>query len=210
MRATILVGTALLLIAACGADDPAPAPQGGEPEATPVAAASDPPAAGSAGEPRDTVPSTGPSAAGGDWTAGITHVERTNVGVATAVATRVARHEGFERFVLELAAGDTLPGYHIEYIDRPVRQCGSGHAVELVGDGWLSIRLEPARAHTDDGRPMLRERRLLPRQPVIREAVLTCDFEAHLEWVLGVSSPNRYRVIELSEPARLVVDIRSD
>ncbi|MBA4159064.1 MAG: hypothetical protein H0X65_16535, partial [Gemmatimonadetes bacterium] len=44
--------------------------------------------------------------------------------------------------------------------------------------------------------------------PVLKQLTLICDFEAQVEWVLGVSSPNRFRVIELHEPARLVVDVR--
>lgn len=211
MRAMILVVSTLLLAAACAADDPQPDPRVGAPPDSPAAGAADTSSAGAADPVRgDTSPSASPPGGGGEWTAGVTRVERSHVGVATVVAARIARQEGFERFVLELAGGDTLPGYHIEYIDRPVRACGSGNVVELPGDGWLSIRLEPARGHSDEGRTTLRERRLVPRQAVIREAVVTCDFEAQLEWVLGVSSPNRYRVMELTEPARLVVDIRSD
>lgn len=144
-----------------------------------------------------------------DWTAGIVHAGRPGVGMTTVTAARAARNDGYERFVIEFE-GDTVPGYHLEYVDRPVRQCGSGNPVALEGDGWLRIRLEPARAHTDAGEPTIGERRLRPGQPVIREAVLTCDFEGQVEWVLGVASPNAYRVMELGSPARLVVDVRSD
>lgn len=161
----------------------------------------------------DRVPARAPASdqppADDGWTAGITRVERREARVATVTDVRIALNEGFERVVLEMT-GDGVPGYLIEYVDRPVRQCGSGHVVDLAGDGWLQIRLEPARAHTDAGESTVEERRREPRQPVIREAVMTCDFEAQVEWVLGVSSPNRYRVLELRSPTRLVVDIRSD
>jgi hypothetical protein len=120
----------------------------------------------------------------------------------------VARNEGFDRFVLEFM-GDELPSYHVEYVDKPVRQCGSGDAVHVAGDGWLLIRLQPARAHDDDGRPTLEQRSARPVLPVVIETRLLCDFEAHVEWVLGVSAPNRFRVLELSKPARLVIDVRS-
>jgi len=29
-------------------------------------------------------------------------------------------------------------------------------------------------------------------------------------WVLAVQSPNRYRVLELEDPARLVIDVRHE
>ena len=141
------------------------------------------------------------------WTAGIVRRDRAATGVATQSAVRVARHDGFDRLVLEFE-GDELPSYHVEYVDRPVRQCGSGDVVNVAGDGWLLIRLEPARAHDDDGRATIEQRSARPALPVLIETKLICDFEAQVEWVLGMSSPNPYRVLELSQPVRLVVDVR--
>jgi len=118
-----------------------------------------------------------------------------------------ARHPEFDRVVFEFG-GERLPSYHVEYIDRPVRQCGSGEVVQLAGDAWLEVRLHGAQAHTDEGAPTVapRERRL--DLPVLLELESTCDFEAEVTWVMGVASPNPYRVLELSSPARLVVDLR--
>jgi hypothetical protein len=140
------------------------------------------------------------------WTAGIVEKRKPNQHPAILRKIRAGRHGSFDRVVFEFHGG-AVPGYHIEYIDRPVRQCGSGNTVKVAGDGWLSVRLTPAQAHTDAGVPTInyRERRL--RFPVLKELQSTCDFEGEVEWVLGVSAPNRYRVMELSNPARLVVDI---
>jgi hypothetical protein len=151
--------------------------------------------------PADEVPTPA------EWTAGDSRVEHPISGEVVQTEVRVARNEGFDRVVLEFA-GDDLPSYSIEYIDRPVRQCGSGHVVPVAGDGWLSIRLEPARAHDEEGRATIEERELRPDLPVLLELTITCDFEAQVEWVLGVASPNRYRVMELREPTRLVLDVR--
>ena len=120
---------------------------------------------------------------------------------------RAGRHEGFDRIVFEFRGAD-LPGYHIEYIDKPVRSCGSGEVVRLAGDGWLQVRFEPANAHTEDGKPTLTFREIAPMLPTVLEVKSTCDFEAQVEWVAGVSSPNHYRVLELKSPTRLVVDIK--
>ncbi len=68
--------------------------------------------------------------------------------------------------------------------------------------------MSPARAHTEDGRSTVTERERMPNLTVLSELELTCDFEAVLTWVLGVESPNRYRVHELTGPPRLVVDVR--
>lgn len=149
------------------------------------------------------------TAASAAWTIGITRQDHPVDSVATVTAVRFARHPGFERLVIEFA-GSGLPGYAIEYVDEPVRQCGSGDAVYLRGDAVLQIRLEPARAHDDQGAATLSPRRWTPSFPVMFEALVTCDFEAHVEVNVGVGTPNSYRTMELSDPTRLVVDVRSE
>jgi hypothetical protein len=80
--------------------------------------------------------------------------------------------------------------------------------VPLPGDAWLEVRLEPARAHTEEGRPTIAERRRTAGLPIVLEMVQTCDFEAVVTWVLAVSSPEPFRVTRLASPPRVVVDIR--
>jgi hypothetical protein len=119
---------------------------------------------------------------------------------------RTARNEGFDRTVFEFE-GTQVPGYHVEYVDSPVRHCASGEPVEIAGQGWLQVRLQPARAHAN-GQVTVAQRERKPALPVLQELELTCDFEADVTWVLGVKAPNTYRVMELHEPTRLVVDVR--
>lgn len=153
-------------------------------------------------------PGTSPAAVEEEWTAGIvTSPGGAAPPVAVLEEARAAANQDFDRVVFQFA-GDRLPGYHVEYVDRPVRQCGSGEPVPVAGDGWLLVRLEPAQAHDEQGRPTVEDRSQAPDLPVLQELKLICDFEAIVTWVLGVSSPNRYRVMELSDPARLVVDVR--
>jgi hypothetical protein len=173
------------------------------------------------GEPQDVLPwipdeepaappAASPDAQGAAWTAGTTRRRAAAPaarGVATLSSVRQAANPGFDRVVFEFAGG-TVPGYHVEYVDRPVRECGSGRAVPMQGDGWLMVRLEPARMHTDAGTPTVSDRHRRPQLAVLRELRSTCDFEAQVEWVLAVAAPNRYRVLELSEPTRLVVDVQ--
>lgn len=145
--------------------------------------------------------------AGFAGTAGITDKKGGTQGVAVLRAVRSARHAGYDRLVFEFE-GAELPDYHIEYVDRPVRQCGSGKVVELPGSGWLEISFTPARAHTDTGAPTVKDRRRSPNHEIIRGLASVCDFEAVVTWVAGVAAPNRYRVLELKDPARLVIDIK--
>lgn len=145
-----------------------------------------------------------PAAPARTWTAGITAVERSGA-PAQLVDVRAARNEGYDRVVFELR--ETVPGYHIEYVDSPIRDCGAGDVRSIAGDGWLEVRLYPAVAHTAAGAPTIAERERALTLPILRELELTCDFEAVVTWVLGVASPHRYSVLELNEPPRLVVDI---
>ena len=144
-------------------------------------------------------------------TVGITVRSRSGMEPATLREVRTASHPEFDRVVFDFGSA-AIPGHHIEYVDRPVRQCGSGEPVEVAGDGWLRVRLEPARAHEfrDDTLVVVtvadRNRRL--SMPNLRQLVLVCDFEAQVEWVLGLVSPTRYRVMELRNPSRLVIDVR--
>jgi hypothetical protein len=121
-------------------------------------------------------------------------------------AVRTGKHDLFDRVVFEFAGND-IPGYHVEYIDKPVRDCGAGEVVPLAGQGFLLVKLQPAQAHTEAGVATIQNRQQTPGLPIIKELKLICDFEAEVQWALGLSSPNRYRVVELSHPARLVIDI---
>ncbi len=148
---------------------------------------------------------TGPTPA--RWTADATEVNHAVTGAALLTDVATSTNEGFDRLVLEFE-GEEMPSYHIGYIDRPAIQCGSGDPVEIEGAGWLAVGLEPANAHTEQGEATIGERSSRPALGVLREVTMTCDFEARVEWVLGVASRNRYRVMELADPTRLVVDVR--
>jgi len=65
---------------------------------------------------------------------------------------RAARQQGFDRVVFELA-GEALPGYHPEYVDKPLIRCGSGEPTAVAGQGWLQVRFTGAVAHTQAGKP---------------------------------------------------------
>ncbi len=126
--------------------------------------------------------------------------------VAVLGAVRTGRHEGYDRVVFEL---DRIPGWEVEYVDRPVTACGSGEAVPVAGDAWLEVRMTSAAAHTEAGAPTVKDRDRKLDLGVARQLVGTCDFEGHVTWVLGVSNPGRFRAFELADPPRLVVDVQA-
>jgi hypothetical protein len=142
-----------------------------------------------------------------EGTAGIVEERKPGQYPGVLKEVRTAAHPNFDRVVFEFE-GKAVPGYKLEYVDKPVRHCGSGDAVAVDGDGRLSVTFTPAQAHTDAGEATVKDRERRPNLRTLKEVESTCDFEGEVAWVLGVTSPNRYRVIELASPARLVVDVK--
>lgn len=191
------------------------------PEARSVAAPSAVAASGSAGVASVPAPSAAKpgapiglfrwpeqaAAPGQAFTAGIVEHRAAPPEIALLTDVRAARHDGYDRIVFELGGG-LPPGFHLEYIDRPVRRCGSGEAAPVAGDAWLEVRLSPANAHTESGSATIAERERKLELGVVKELEQTCDFEAQVSWVIGVSRPNPYRVLTLNDPLRLVVDVK--
>lgn len=166
-------------------------------------------AAGAMSVPADTAPA--PAREPQDTTfAGTTepiHRTRSAPPVTVLNEVRTAAHETFDRIVFEFA-GEPLPGYHVEYAAGPVYQCGSGDEVSVAGNAALVLRLEAAQAHDDHGNVTIAERRRVMALPVLRELTIICDFEAQVEWVVGLAARTPYRMVELSEPPRLVLDVQ--
>lgn len=192
MTARPVLLVALLSASGCGPSEPVPA----------ETAAAPPPA--SAPDPTAALPGADTS-----WTVGVQDLPGAG-GPALVRSVRLAAHRDgrppHDRAVFETEGG--TPGVHVEYVDRPVRACGSGEALYPEGDGYLEVRLDGARAHTEAGEPTVPHDRQSRDLPVVRETVPTCDFEGTVTWVLGVASPEPYRVFRLQNPARVVVDVR--
>lgn len=119
---------------------------------------------------------------------------------------RTARHPGFDRAVFEFR-GEDLPGYKVAYLTGPAHDCGPGEPKEVAGGAVLEVTFRPANAHTEAGQPTVPFRERSLELPALLEIERTCDFEAVVTWVLGVTGPKRFRVIELAGPPRLAVDV---
>ena len=211
-----------LVLAACSEGPPPAAPADvGAPDATaagdpappadppPPATAPEPPVDGTADVPADgdatpSVPGMDlPTRTSARSSADATH---TLPGVPILRALRIGAQPGADRLVFEFD-GDGLPAWSIEYVDRPVYECGSGDAVRLAGDAWLQIRFMGAQAHTEEGEgttgPKLRTVDMTNLLALAR----ICDFEGEVTWVAAVRRPEGYTPRTLDAPARLVVDI---
>ena len=218
-RFPMLAGTLLLgfAVAACdGGDAEAPAPTATR-TATPTATAAAPTASGTPWVDTPAPIATPSPDAGETGDDGAPRPELTlfkaagtgNAGgvLATQVDTRIGTHEGFDRFVMEFEDG-LIPQYTIEYIDPPATQCASGMPIALAGDAVLQVTMHVTYIYDPDrGVLTIPARELKPGYPTIFEAQEICGFEAVAIWVLGVSERQPFAVHELSDPARLVIDI---
>ena len=129
---------------------------------------------------------------------------------STALLTgvRTGSHDGFERIVFEFA-GDARPGYQVEWVDGPVAARGSGKIVDVAGSRRLRIVFEPASGidlETGDITYVGPNRMVADGSPVL-EVVRTDDFEAVMTWVASTDRVAPFRVLTLSDPTRVVVDV---
>jgi hypothetical protein len=135
-------------------------------------------------------------------------------GTALLRAVRVGRNAGFERIVFEFE-GTSVPGYRVQWVDGPITADGSGEPVDVDGDAFLEIVMDPA-SGVDLSAPQLTIVYDGPdRIPVagqtelITDLVRTGDFESVLSWAAGTTERVPFRVLRLTRPTRVVVDLQT-
>ncbi len=125
---------------------------------------------------------------------------------ATLVDVRTAAHAAFDRLVFEFEGG--VPAYSVERLDGPARECGSGRPVDVAAPAGLRVRFQATSAHTDAGQPTVGNRSRQPALDRLRTLRMTCDFEGVVAWAAGLAAAPKVRILQLSSPPRLVVDVR--
>ena len=125
-------------------------------------------------------------------------------GVANTINARVGEQQTYDRFVLQFDS--TVPTYNVTRQDKPVFPLGaSGQNVTLSGTAGVLVRVHSATGATTFTGPT---DIIHPEYQVLKEARQTEDFEGYVSWGLGLSKPTCIRAFTLSDPARLVVDLR--
>jgi len=120
------------------------------------------------------------------------------------VDVRGAAHEGFDRIVFEFDAAD--PGFRVEYVDEALG-CGTGEPEEVEGAAFLQVKVQPAAAHDEAGAPTFPQQELTPGLSSIVAGRQTCDFEADVTWVIGLTEEADFTATSLLDPFRVVVDV---
>jgi hypothetical protein len=132
---------------------------------------------------------------------------------ATSLLDRVAvgRHAGYDRVVFQFR-DEGLPGYRVEYVQPPLKEDGSGDPVDVAGDAFVVVRMEPASGfdlNTGEGELVYKGPKRLSGASVVKEVVRTGDFEAVLSWAIGLEAKVPFRVTTAASPSRLIVDFKS-
>jgi hypothetical protein len=123
---------------------------------------------------------------------------------ATVTAIRIAHHDGYDRLVIDFASSNAMPQYQLtrQATSTFIRDA-SGQPVTLQGSAGIRVVLrnsDIASAVPNDVKPNL---------PEIREVTQIGNFERVVSYGVGLSTPACFRVLELSAPTRLVIDVQT-
>lgn len=126
------------------------------------------------------------------------------------VAVRAARQDGFDRVTFELG-GTGTPGWLVSYTATPTAD-GSGEPVSLKGTAFLSVVLRGVGLPDDTGVPPFggsTTRIAATGTRQVLEIAPGSVFEGQQQAYVALSGAKRpFRVFSLTNPARVVLDVR--
>jgi putative component of toxin-antitoxin plasmid stabilization module len=141
-----------------------------------------------------------------EWTKKL--VERKKEGISPVTLRQVSAAEqgDFDRVVFEFK-DNQVPGYRVEYVPIVTDEAETVH--KLFGKAFMRVDMNPAWAHSNEtGAPSVKEREKRLNLPVVIEFKQVEDFEGVVSYALGLSGRKPFRVMEMSNPARLVIDVK--
>jgi hypothetical protein len=118
---------------------------------------------------------------------------------------RYGRHATFDRTVFDFTGG--TPAYRVAY--GALTGVGTGSPIPLVGAADLSVTFDGAFAYDPDtGASTVDLRRgLRPGLPTLREIRSGGAFEGQIAYGLGLADRVGFRVLRLTNPPRIAVDV---
>ena len=200
----------LLLLGACAPGAPTDAPQSAE---TSPSASHSPTASATASATPETTPTYEPGLDAtkpinaDNWMSsveGLPPVRSDDPAKALALTgMRAARHEGFARVMLEFS-GEGTPGvWRAAWTEEAVEQ-GRGLPIQVEGEAVLDLVI--------DGTPMTASESSYPSGTHTRagdlDVVSDGTFEDNTHVVIGAPTARKFQIGFLSDPVRMVIDIR--
>src|SRR6267143_2932629 len=128
----------------------------------------------------------------------------TGSAAGTVYDVRVAHHNGYDRLVIGFPTASAMPQYQLnrQSTTHFVRDA-SGQPVTLQGSA--GVRLVLRNSDIVSGSPS----DLKPNLPEIKEVAQIGNFERVVSYGVGLATPACVRVLELSGPTRLVIDVQT-
>lgn len=125
---------------------------------------------------------------------------------ATLTGVRTGPQGGYDRIVFDFSGA--LPGSEsVQYV-AGVTQDGSGAPVPLEGQAFLKVVFSVAEAHDGGGALSFPQgTRFDPGLTAVKDVALAGDYEGYVSFGLGLAGKVGFRVFELSNPSRVVVDV---
>lgn len=125
-----------------------------------------------------------------------------NVAGSTVSTVRVGQHAGYDRFVIEFAAG--VPAFTVAPQGTTTfTRSPKGDQVTLEGNSGVLVTVHSVTNWIGYNGPVA----FLPRYPFLRQAILVENYEGYQQWALGVRGTACVRVAVYDSPSRLVVDV---
>jgi len=145
------------------------------------------------------------------WT--VRAVARNHEGAGTTYvrSVRAGRHPTFDRVVFEFAG--SMPNYRVEYLrGRSYENEGGRQRIKIAGNAFVQVNLNLI--PTDEEQMRLREQdSFMPKGRLKFRSVWELDeaglFEGYYDFLLGIRARRQFRVSELSNPLRLVIDFKN-
>lgn len=116
----------------------------------------------------------------------------------------VGHNATFDRVVFRFSGH--APGYEVRYVPQ-VTSDPSDLAVPLEGSAFILVTMHSV-ASAQIGAPPAPQGRQRPRFTELREIAGAGDFEGYVSFGLGLATRSGFRAFRLTNPDRLVVDVR--
>lgn len=120
---------------------------------------------------------------------------------------RIGTHARYDRVVIEFDEG--VPPFTLDEAMPPLLADPSGREMNVEGSAFWSLVLQGGTRITADGTESYDgPTDFTPGFPALAELVEGGDFEAVSTWYIGLNDSTCARVLTLTEPSRLVIDIQ--
>ena len=120
------------------------------------------------------------------------------------VSVQTMERDGYDRVLFTFEG--PMPGYQVRYVPRVTD--ADGERLPLRGQAFVAVAFQPARAHDPDGEATFPTDAITPGYPALRQVRFAGDFEGQVSFGIGVADRGGFRVAELRDPTRVVVDVR--